>query len=320
MTGIEAKNFRSALGKFATGVTIVTTIDADGAPIGVTASSFNSVSLDPPLVLWSLAKSAMSLSAFSKAGHFAVHILASNQDDLSNQFARSGENKFEKIDWTKGALGSPLLPHYAAQFQCRTVHQYEGGDHIIFVGEVVAFEEHDKSPLVFHGGAYAEAKPKLKSQADEIAVDVEQGRFTEDFFLYLLSRAHFQSSFPTRKKLQAIGLSETEYLAMSLISMNGQLSVNDLCDRLAHTGFIADDDTIRGLHGKGLVIYAPHTENPIVTLTEKGRETFIEMLSAAKAIEEQILSHFSEGEIADAKHLLKRLINVTSSEVPSLWD
>lgn len=155
MTTIDPIEFRAALGGFATGVTAVTTLGDDGTPFGVTASSFNSVSLDPPLVLWSLAKTAQSMQAFSRAGHFAVHVLAANQDTLANHFARSGGDKFSSLKWEKGVLGSPLFAECASRFECRTVHQYEGGDHIIFVGEVVNFDRQDRDPLIFHQGSYA---------------------------------------------------------------------------------------------------------------------------------------------------------------------
>jgi len=101
--------FRNALGSFATGVTIATTKDSEGNPVGVTASSFNSVSLDPPLVLWSLAKSSHSRAAFCESGHFAVHVLAASQEELSNKFARSGADKFDSVDWREGELGSPVF-------------------------------------------------------------------------------------------------------------------------------------------------------------------------------------------------------------------
>ena len=155
---VDSTDFRSALGGFATGVTVVTTADNGGAPFGVTASSFNSVSLDPPLVLWSLSKSAKSIGAFTNSGHFAVHVLATDQQPLSNHFARSGGDKFSAVDWKIGVLGSPLLTDYASRFECRTLHQYEGGDHIIFVGEVVTFDQQDGMPLVFHRGSYTELR------------------------------------------------------------------------------------------------------------------------------------------------------------------
>ena len=153
-SAIDPQVFRSALGSFATGVTVVTTALSADEPIGVTASSFNSVSLEPPLVLWSLAKKSASLDAFTKSGHFAVHILSCEQENISNRFARSGADKFAGTRWSKGQLGSPVLADYAAKFECRTVHQYEGGDHIIFVGEVLDLDQRDMAPLVFHAGKY----------------------------------------------------------------------------------------------------------------------------------------------------------------------
>ena len=151
----EAKAFRRALGAFATGVTIVTTIDGDNAPCGLTVSSFNSVSLNPPLILWSLDRSALSLPIFQQAPYFAVHVLAHAQMDLSNRFAKSGGDKFDGVSFEPGLGGIPLLGECAALFQCATVHQYDGGDHIIFVGEVKIFESWDREPLLFHGGRYA---------------------------------------------------------------------------------------------------------------------------------------------------------------------
>jgi len=115
--------FRNALGQFATGVTIVTTIDSQAKPVGVTASSFNSVSLDPPLVLWSLAKTAHSMPAYQNAGGFNVHVLASHQSNLSNQFARPADDKFSGVDWSLCEQGFPLLPEYAALFSCKTQMQ-----------------------------------------------------------------------------------------------------------------------------------------------------------------------------------------------------
>ena len=151
-------DFRTALGTFATGVTIATTLDENGVPVGVTASSFNSVSLDPPMVLWSLSKSSFSRRAFTNSGRFAVHVLSEEQAALSDRFARSQTDKWDGLAWHKGAHGSPLLDQHAAVFECRTAHEYDGGDHIILVGEVLAFQAYDKAPLLFHQGQYAGVK------------------------------------------------------------------------------------------------------------------------------------------------------------------
>lgn len=149
---IDPREFRQTLGSFATGVTIITARDAAGGCVGITASSFNSVSLEPPLVLFSLARSARSLKVFCEAGHWAVHILGAEQEALCYRFARSGEDKFAGIDVATGIGGAPLLSGCAARLQCRSAFQYEGGDHLIFVGEVLALDRAEAAPLVFHAG------------------------------------------------------------------------------------------------------------------------------------------------------------------------
>lgn len=154
MAHFDPKTYRDALGQFATGVTIVTTRDADGRAVGVTANSFNSVSLDPPLVLWSLARTARSMAAFEQSGQFAVHILASDQDVLSNRFASRTEDKFTGLD--VGEDGPPRISGCSARLVCNTRHMYEGGDHVIMVGEVVDYESEGKPPLLFHSGTYAD--------------------------------------------------------------------------------------------------------------------------------------------------------------------
>lgn len=152
----DTRQFRQALGAFATGVTIVTTRDRDGNDVGLTVNSFNSVSLEPPLVLWSLARSsAQLLTAFTEAEYFTVHILAADQEALSNLFASRGVDKFAGLDVQRGVGDVPLLAGCTARFQCRTAHRYAGGDHEIFLGEVVAFENTECAPLLFHAGRYA---------------------------------------------------------------------------------------------------------------------------------------------------------------------
>ena len=150
----EAKAFRRALGAFATGVTIVTTADSRGTPTGLTVSSFNSVSIDPPLILWCLGKSGGTLSTFYSAPFFAVHVLCQEQIELSNRFAKSGIDKFEGVEFSPGLGNVPILPNCSAVFECATVHRYEGGDHIIFVGEVKRYHSAEREPLIFHGGRY----------------------------------------------------------------------------------------------------------------------------------------------------------------------
>lgn len=157
---IDPREFRNALGAFATGVTIITTRADDGTPVGITANSFNSVSLDPPLVLWSLAKTSQSLSAFETTKHWAVHILSEDQEELSNRFARRGADKFAGTQPSEGIARLPLLSGCATRLQCETAHVYEGGDHLIFVGRVLSFDHNECAPLAFQGGRYAVVAPK----------------------------------------------------------------------------------------------------------------------------------------------------------------
>lgn len=156
MTQIDKRAFRKALGNFATGVTVITARSADGSLVGVTANSFSSVSLEPPLVLWSLDNAAYSRTIFEAAGSFTVNILAANQTELSNRFASRGEfDKFSGVAFRSGLGGAPVFDGIAASFECRTVAIHDGGDHRIFLGQVEVFADHGLAPLLFHRGNYA---------------------------------------------------------------------------------------------------------------------------------------------------------------------
>lgn len=163
---LDKTAFRNALGSFVTGVTIVTARDPAGAPVGLTANSFNSVSLDPPMVLWSLALSSNSLPAFRDATAWAVHILAADQQVMSDRFARSGADKFDGLEPGNGPEGAPLIAGCAARFGCRARYEYEGGDHAIFLGEVVDFAQTSAEPLVYHSGGYGRLMPRDGGEID----------------------------------------------------------------------------------------------------------------------------------------------------------
>lgn len=317
MSDFNANEFRHALGSFATGVTVITSIDEVDNPVGVTASSFNSVSLDPPLVLWSLAKNAMSLPAFQTSGHFCVHVLTAAQQDLSNKFASRGGDKFEGVDWSRGIVGLPLLEKYAARFQCKTTYQYEGGDHIIFVGEVVDYHRNDDAPLVFHSGRYALAKSQDSKELAGAAVDVKGGTFSSQFFLYLLSRAHYQSTYPLDADLNKAGLDRADYLALTLFGLGGPLSLQELHERIEHTGHAAGSEMMQRLEGKSLI--SETSDGTKYALTVSGRRLHIELLAKSKAIEEQLLGDFSPAEVADMRDFLTRFIAKSDPGIPDLW-
>lgn len=145
---------------FATGVTIVTARTPEGELVGLTANSFNSVSLAPPLVLWSLARSAGSMAAFSAGSHYAINILGADQQDLARQFAARDVDRYQGVAFSLGASGAPLLQGAAASFECFNRSRYEEGDHVIFVGEVERCDHRaGASPLLYHGGRFYTEHP-----------------------------------------------------------------------------------------------------------------------------------------------------------------
>ena len=153
-------DFRAALGMFATGVTIVTTRAADGSLVGLTANSFNSVSLAPPLVLWSLAKTSASMPSFHEGWHYAINVLSAEQKDLAERFAAKSADRWTGVHFTPGVSGAPLLTGAAATFECFNRSRYEEGDHVIFVGEVErCTHAPGASPLLFHGGKFYTEHP-----------------------------------------------------------------------------------------------------------------------------------------------------------------
>ena len=155
----DPRDFRNALGQFATGVTIVTTRTSAGEPIGLTANSFSSVSLSPPLVLWSLSLRSPNLPNFLQATHFAINVLARDQIALSQRFSKPIPNKFEGITCIDSANGMPLLEGTAAHFECRTEARHYSGDHVIFIGHVLHYSHADRDALGYHRGRYISTTP-----------------------------------------------------------------------------------------------------------------------------------------------------------------
>jgi flavin reductase (DIM6/NTAB) family NADH-FMN oxidoreductase RutF len=152
--------FRTALGMFATGVTIVTARKANGELVGLTANSFNSVSMSPPLVLWSLSQSAASMEAFATGSHYAINILSADQQELAKQFSAKGIDRFAGVSYQLGLAGAPLIDDAAATFECFNRSRYEEGDHVIFVGEVERCAHRTgASPLLYHGGKFYAEHP-----------------------------------------------------------------------------------------------------------------------------------------------------------------
>lgn len=159
---IDSRTLRHALGCFPTGVTVVTAVTADGAFVGLTINSFNSLSLDPPLVLWSLSSRSSSLRAFESAGHYAVNVLAEDQVPISRRFSATGPNRFHGVAVHAGLAGVPLIDGCSAHIECRAHSWQPAGDHVLFVGRVERVRASDRPPLVFVRGRYRRAGSELE--------------------------------------------------------------------------------------------------------------------------------------------------------------
>ena len=321
---IDPRDFRNALSMFATGVTIITTRTASGEPVGITANSFNSVSLDPPMVLWSLAKNAYSLPVFQEAKEWNVHILSNEQEALSNKFAKKGEDKFAGITLDAGVTQSPLLPGCSARFQCKTMFEYEGGDHIIFVGEVVAYDQNPTPPLLYLSGNYALATKKTNAIATEIATELaaeHQGQaktpalFSEDLLGYLLGRAHYQFFHAIRPAMQSHGLSEADFFALSVLSVREHTPANEISHHTAYTGADVGDAALQALVDRGFAQLSAAG----YAISAQGRDAMAHIIAAAKAQEESLGEKLGALELTALRNLLKRSIQQTDPGIAKLW-
>ena len=316
----DPREFRNTLGTFTTGVTIITTRAGDGLPVGITVNSFNSVSLDPPMVLWSLARNARSLAAFDQAQHWAVHILSADQEPLSNRFARSGEDKFVGVPVESGIGDVPLLSNCTSRLQCRTSFKYEGGDHIIFVGEVLAFDRNDVSPLVFHGGKYAVAARKTDTSLSGGAPvrDLETS-FGEDFMAYLITRAHFQVYAPLRKLLRSHTLRDEEWFVLSSLTAKNGRSFAELNAMYQITGEELPPTVPERLEKRGLLRIEGRPADATAHLTDTGRDLALRILAAAKAVEADLVGRLGNHESTALKNLLRQVIQLTDPGLPDMW-
>ena len=152
---MDGRELRNALGRFATGICVISTLDGRERPVGMTANSFSSVSLDPPLVLWSLQNNSEMYDTFATPARYAINILGRDQEAISNQFASKGEHLMDEGQYVIGEHGAPLLKGALVSFQCELHETHAGGDHLIIVGRVLAMVSHsDEEPLLFYGGQY----------------------------------------------------------------------------------------------------------------------------------------------------------------------
>lgn len=320
----DAQAFRQALGQFATGVTIITTRNQAGEPMGLTVNSFNSVSLNPPMVLWSLAETYKGYEAFKNASHWAVHVLATDQEALSNRFAGKADDKFAGLELEQSPNGNPLLPSCAARFECKTAFQYEGGDHLIFVGEVESFEQSASAPLVFHSGRYAHATPR-EAKASDPRHAYLAGSFDENFLGYLLGRSHYRFYSQMQPHLQHARLSDEEFYLLSTLTLKQTMSAVDLDTAMSGILNTSSAAAIQSLISRGLArpdhMDQDDEQTPLLAykLTDEGRKLALQLISAGKVIESQVNERLGTEDSAVLKGLLIRLLDAIDPDATVLW-
>jgi 3-hydroxy-9,10-secoandrosta-1,3,5(10)-triene-9,17-dione monooxygenase reductase component len=316
MNTFDTKQFRNALGAFTTGVTVVTTRNgAGGGDVGLTANSFNSVSLEPPMVLWSLAKTSGSLQAFAEHAYFAVHVLSNRQESLSSRFAKRGIDKFEGLSVGRGHGDVPLLDGCSARFECRMAYRYDGGDHVIFVGEVLNFEHFGLPPLVFQSGAYALAVKKPAEYAAEEAAYLADS-FGRNALTYLLGRAFHQLRHRLKPVLAEHGLNDVEHQVIGVLGAQDGRTLEELDALLTLTGQSVTATALAGLVERACVAIDGDGR---VQLTPAGRQLNIELVAATKSIEDDALEGFDHGEVQVLTHLVRRFARASRIETPPLW-
>lgn len=293
---IDPLQFRRALGNFATGVTIVTAQNEQGEKVGVTANSFNSVSLDPPLILWSIDKKSSSFPVFEQASHFAVNVLSGSQIELSNKFSRRNIDKYADTHYQEGQGSVPVLAHCSAVFECERHQIIEGGDHWILIGKVVAFHDEGRSPLVYHQGAYSGVIPhpllqlKQTSPITEQLTPTHQGHLNQNV-CYLMSRAFkfYQNDYIPKQLVTGFRTSEARLL---LVLGSGTASSKMDLPRDIAMPMHEVEQAASILNGHGLLL----EEDGFYSLTDQGKDMAHHLFDLADSHQNDVLSQYPKTE------------------------
>lgn len=302
---MDQRAFRRCLGQFSTGVTVVTTV-WEGSPVGVTASSFSSLSLEPPLVLWSIALTSRSCPAFRHSGHFAVNILGADQIDFSQRFSTPAEDKFRDVDWQPGSLGSPVLPNILALVECATETVLAGGDHVILVGRAKRFARFSGSPLVYAQGRYAvtEDHPRLllgpapSSQAGNGANCQTQ----EMRLMALLAYVEMYASDQFDQYRQSEGINLPQSRTVFVLSNAGALSMDEIVRRTVLPP-ASIEDALPSLLDRHFVV----TSGGSYALTDAGRTLCSRLTAHVERFESECLNGIPAQDLATARRVLEQL-------------
>ena len=307
MDTLQASAYRQALGTFATGVTVITAANSEGELAGVTANSFTSVSLDPPLVLWCLDSRSDSLRIYQDAEFFAVNILASDQKSLSTHFARRLEDKFQSVSYQAGQGGAPILNDCMTYLQCKSREQYEIGDHWVFVGEVVKFEIREKEALLFHLGNYGTSLPLVSDESSVISSVNDTEHHDDSLFSLLLQSIHaYQVEFESRQK--KIIESSYEARIITVLHKYGTLIVDDIC-QMVQMPRLDTEAMMAQLVDRKLALIEHKDGQEVFTLSDTGNALSEQLIALAKQHDDDVYALFDRCSPADFRENLIRIIN-----------
>ena len=259
------------------------------------------------MVLWSLSRTSSSIDAFRNNAHFAVHILSADQESLSARFASKGVDRFAGLVLDRGPDGIPMLPDCMARFSCKVAYQYEGGDHVIFVGEILDFNHSARKPLVFHGGRYGQLLPSQSAAAAEPVN--EFSNLSSDDLLYQVSNSYFRTRRAVIDELGAHGWTADEYAVLSIVGREGGLCIAEIVARSEELrGQAISAAIVQKLMARGLLAEVESTEGQArVWLTADGRLAVMKLIAIRKSSEADVQGNLDPSEVQLLKHLLARL-------------
>ncbi len=299
---VDSGGFRRSLGEFATGVTVITA-SVGGISYGMTSNSFASVSLSPPLVLWSIRRESASYAAFNDCTHFAVHILADDQIDLSQRFARSGPDKFVGLGCQPGLGDAPILDNVAASFECSRGQAHDGGDHLILLGEVMRYCRYDRPPLLFTKGRYAVAADHPQTRAFDPAGAISHAGGDEERVLSnLMIRAYsaVAARLENERKSAGLGLTLMQARLLRAAATSPDRTLEDLLPELL-LDFNASQNVLGSMISLGLVAIDSHAR---MRLTAEGEQRVQAIIAHARANEDILFQGIPDEDIATVRRVL----------------
>lgn len=303
----DLRAFRRTLGQFATGVTVITTGTGEQLA-GMTANSFSAVSLDPPLVLWSIRKESGSLDTFLTAGHFSINILAEDQNKVSELFGRPREDQFDQVEWLPGKFGAPLFPGAIAHLECETHQVIDAGDHHILIGRVAHYARFEGRPLLFSQGQFGvpAAFPETRRPAPAAAgsESAPTPGDEETIFMTLLKTADQRMSQLFQEHRQQVGVTVATGRVLNRLAEQAD-TVEDLA-RAALLGEDTVEDALIELAGQTLV--APQADGRW-SITPPGVEVQHALRRSAAEFNAQQLKDIPEEDLLAAQRVLQILIN-----------